>query len=330
MKGFKDILCVVDLEKEATHALERAVALAENNQARLTVASMVMVDKSSINKAQENSAPIALKTSIIKRQNQALEHLVQPYRKLARIETKVLAGRSVLEIVREVLRNKHDLMIKISDKPNLLYHLVGSDDMRLLRKCPCPVWLMKAQSPKKYHRILAAVDVDDAYPLREVETRQALNHQIVELASSIALAEFAELHIVYAWQVISERTMRRGASTKMPEQEVNAHIEEVHGRYDANLEALLEEVASTHSQTALDYLKPERHSRKGWANQEVPALAKEIGADLVVMGTVARTGVPGFILGNTAETILNRLECSVVAIKPPGFVSSVKPKKGRN
>jgi universal stress protein E len=330
MKGFKDILCVVDLEKEATHALERAVALAENNQARLTVASMVMVDKSSINKAQENSAPIALKTSIIKRQNQALEHLVQPYRKLARIETKVLAGRSVLEIVREVLRNKHDLMIKISDKPNLLYHLVGSDDMRLLRKCPCPVWLMKAQSPKKYHRILAAVDVDDAYPLREVETRQALNHQIVELASSIALAEFAELHIVYAWQVISERTMRRGTSMEMPEQEVNAHIEEVHGRYDANLEALLEEVASTHSQTALDYLKPERHSRKGWANQEVPALAKEIGADLVVMGTVARTGVPGFILGNTAETILNRLECSVVAIKPPGFVSSVKPKKGRN
>jgi universal stress protein E len=330
MKGFKDILCVVDLEKEATHALERAVALAENNQARLTVASMVMVDKSSINKAQENSAPIALKTSIIKRQNQALEHLVQPYRKLARIETKVLAGRSVLEIVREVLRNKHDLMIKISDKPNLLYHLVGSDDMRLLRKCPCPVWLMKAQSPKKYHRILAAVDVDDAYPLREVETRQVLNHQIVELASSIALAEFAELHIVYAWQVISERTMRRGASTKMPEQEVNAHIEEVHGRYDANLEALLEEVASTHSQTALDYLKPERHSRKGWANEEVPALANEIGADLVVMGTVARTGVPGFILGNTAETILNRLECSVVAIKPPGFVSSVKPKKGRN
>jgi universal stress protein E len=330
MKGFKDILCVVDLEKEATHALERAVALAENNQARLTVASMVMVDKSSIKKAQKNSAPIALKTSIIKRQNQALEHLVQPYRKLARIETKVLAGRSVLEIVREVLRNKHDLMIKISDKPNLLYHLVGSDDMRLLRKCPCPVWLMKAQSPKKYHRILAAVDVDDAYPLREVETRQVLNHQIVELASSIALAEFAELHIVYAWQVISERTMRRGASTKMPEQEVNAHIEEVHGRYDANLEALLEEVASTHSQTALDYLKPERHSRKGWANEEVPALANEIGADLVVMGTVARTGVPGFILGNTAETILNRLECSVVAIKPPGFVSSVKPKKGRN
>jgi universal stress protein E len=330
MKGFKDILCVVDLEKEATHALERAVALAENNQARLTVASMVMVDKSSIKKAQKNSAPIALKTSIIKRQNQALEHLVQPYRKLARIETKVLAGRSVLEIVREVLRNKHDLMIKISDKPNLLYHLVGSDDMRLLRKCPCPVWLMKAQSPKKYHRILAAVDVDDAYPLREVETRQALNHQIVELASSIALAEFAELHIVYAWQVISERTMRRGASTKMPEQEVNAHIEEVHGRYDANLEALLEEVASTHSQTALDYLKPERHSRKGWANEEVPALANEIGADLVVMGTVARTGVPGFILGNTAETILNRLDCSVVAIKPPGFVSSVKPKKGRN
>jgi len=43
----------------------------------------------------------------------------------------------------------------------------------------------------------------------------------------------------------------------------------------------------------------------------------------VVMGTVARTGVPGFIMGNTAETILNHINCSVLAIKPQGFVTPI-------
>jgi universal stress protein E len=43
----------------------------------------------------------------------------------------------------------------------------------------------------------------------------------------------------------------------------------------------------------------------------------------VVMGTVARTGVPGFIMGNTAETILSQIDCSVLAIKPPGFTTPV-------
>jgi nucleotide-binding universal stress UspA family protein len=41
------------------------------------------------------------------------------------------------------------------------------------------------------------------------------------------------------------------------------------------------------------------------------------------MGTVARTGISGFFMGNTAETILNQLNCSVLAVKPHGFVTPV-------
>ena len=68
---------------------------------------------------------------------------------------------------------------------------------------------------------------------------------------------------------------------------------------------------------------PERHLIKGWARKEIPAFAKSIDADLIVMGTVGRTGIPGFIMGNTAETILNQIDCSVLAIKPPGFETPV-------
>jgi len=41
------------------------------------------------------------------------------------------------------------------------------------------------------------------------------------------------------------------------------------------------------------------------------------------MGTVSRTGIPGLLIGNTAEVILNNLECSVLAVKPADFATPV-------
>ncbi|MBD0319672.1 MAG: universal stress protein [Gemmatimonadetes bacterium] len=43
------------------------------------------------------------------------------------------------------------------------------------------------------------------------------------------------------------------------------------------------------------------------------------GVDLVVMGTVARRGIAGLLIGNTAERVLRRLPCSVLAVKPEEF-----------
>jgi nucleotide-binding universal stress UspA family protein len=38
---------------------------------------------------------------------------------------------------------------------------------------------------------------------------------------------------------------------------------------------------------------------------------------------VGRTGIPGFLIGNTAEQVLSEVTCSVLALKPRGFVSPV-------
>jgi len=39
------------------------------------------------------------------------------------------------------------------------------------------------------------------------------------------------------------------------------------------------------------------------------------------MGTVCRTGIAGFLIGNTAENVLNDVDCSVLTVKPEGFAS---------
>ena len=73
----------------------------------------------------------------------------------------------------------------------------------------------------------------------------------------------------------------------------------------------------------MEHLRPQTHLIEGDPRSKIPALAKKINADLVIMGTVARTGIPGLFMGNTAETVLNKLDCSVLAIKPHGFVTPV-------
>ena len=73
----------------------------------------------------------------------------------------------------------------------------------------------------------------------------------------------------------------------------------------------------------LDGLGASIHMVSGEPGVILSRLADRLDIGLIVMGTVARTGVPGFIMGNTAETILNQIDCSVLAIKPPGFVTPV-------
>jgi nucleotide-binding universal stress UspA family protein len=183
--------------------------------------------------------------------------------------------------------------------------------------------MVRPQIGEKFDRILAAVDVDDAYSSKESKTHQALNEMIIELAGSLAMSEFAELHVANTWEAIGEGAMRSGSLMHRPENEVNEYVEDVRRDHEQKLDALMKKARSKLGPDLLDYIKPQIHMPKGAARQVIPVLTKELQVDCVVMGTVARTGIPGLFMGNTAETILDQLECSVLAIKPPGFVSPV-------
>ena len=323
MKRFKNILCVIDVKSDERHALERAAALAENNQARVTVATVAERLPEGIKIPEGGAGPGDLQDRLTEAEAQRLKTLIEPYHTRVKINARVLVGTSYLEIIREVLRSNHDLVIKCPESPSWLDRIFTGDDMHLLRKCPCPVWLVKPKTADSYQRILAAVDVDDNYPPAELKTRQALNGTVMELAGSLAVSEFAQLHVVHAWEAIGESAMRHSAFMSQPEDKVNAYVDQVRRHHARLLDALMQETGAKLGQDAMDYIKPQRHLLKGSARREVPALAKHLQVDCIVMGTVARTGVRGFIIGNTAETILEQIACSVLAIKPPGFVTPV-------
>lgn len=322
MKRFKNILCVIEDEESCKPALERAVTLAENNHAKLTVVDVIPRVTAGIGLPEGGPISADLQATRLENHTQQLKLLIEPYRARTDIKIRVLIGVPFLEIIREILRNEHDLVIKTPENQDWLDRLFGSDDMHLLRKCPCPVLLIKPQAATSFKRILAAVDVDEAYPETELASRQALNRLTLELASSLALSDFAVLHIAHAWEALGEGALQNVFS-HTPKDQIIAYVEQVRQQRADSLDALLQEVTRNLGQDTLDYLKPRTHLIKGEPRQEIPALANQIKADLIVMGTVARTGVPGFIMGNTAETILNQIDCSVLAVKPADFITPV-------
>lgn len=320
MKRFRKILFVADPEKVCRSALERAVVLAENNQAELTVIDVIPRLSAGFRLRDGGATAEDLQAAATQQRLHRLEALIKPYAPRLQITMKVLSGTPYLEIIREVLRREHDLVIRPPEDAGWFGRLFGSDDMNLLRQCPCPVWAIKCKGSRSFRRILAAVDVDDS--LRPEEMRHAMNLRILQIAGSVALSEFADLHVVHVWDAIGE-ILLRGTVVSTPDAEVAAYVDQVRERHAAYLAALLQEATDILGADALDYLKPNTHLVRGEARKKIPALARKLGTDLVVMGTVGRGGIPGLLMGNTAETILQQVDCSVLAIKPPGFVTSV-------
>ena len=325
MQRFKKILCVMEHGEASKPALERAVALAENNQAELMVVDVIPRLSAGIGMPDGGPVSRDYQAAMVSEHEARIAALVEPYLQRLDIQHKVLLGTSFLEVIRAVLRNGHDLVIKCPESPSWLDRFFSGDDMHLLRKCPCPVWLVKPEAPRSYKRILAAVDVDESYLPTELATRHALNVQILEMAASLALSEFADLHVVHVWDSVYESISGFVISSEISPEKEALNIEQERRQHQQWLDTFLRNSGNKATRDALGYLKPQTHLIKGGARKEIPALAKRLQIDCIVMGTVARTGIPGFIMGNTAETILEQIDCSVLAIKPRGFVTPVTP-----
>ncbi len=317
MKRFSNILLVIDTDADYTVALQRAVDLAQNNQATLTVS--LVIDATQAHTGILAVTPDGFSDFVVGEKSKMLRAMVSTIADRGMtIQTKVLVGRAYIEIIRQVIAAGHDLLIKnANEDDSLASSLFRSTDMRLMRKCPCPVWIIRANEQRRYQRILAAVDLDP-----EEAVKDSLNRKILELSTSLALSEFCELHVVHAWRLQAE-TYFRSPRAAFSDADVDAMAAEEFEARQQWLEDLLKAYGAKANKGALDYLEPKLHLVKGDAKLAVPAKVRELDADLVVMGTVARTGIAGFFMGNTAESILTQIDCSVLTVKPAGFETPV-------
>ena len=319
MKRLRNILFVHQLAVEDSAAFERAAMLAEENSAPLKVIEVLEEGEPDIGVPVPVLLTDVLRNTLIEESREQMEELVAPLRQRIDIDIEVLTGTPFLEIIREVLRNRHDLVIKAADKGGLITRVFGSTDMHLLRKCPCPVWLHKHGHNKPYHRILAAVDFDES---SSSEVDSTLNRDIMDLATSLAQREHSELYVGHAWYPQGAELLQTRASG-LTEEEINEYINETLACSVRRLNELMGSAETWVGEDVWLEVKPQTRLVKGLARRAIPDLAEELQVELIVMGTIRRAGIAGILIGNTAETILNRIDCSVLAIKPEGFVTPV-------
>lgn len=313
------VVCRGDHSDRATVAM--AARLARTWQAGLTAMAVVELP-SDIGRLARLSG-ISRETiaqRILEEHRQTVTALVAEASGGLSVSVTVTSGKPFLEVIHQVLANGHDLVLKTAEiletgAPSLF----ASTDQHLLRKCPCPVWLRTGGSPEPARSVIAAVDVDD-YDTDEPAAQAALNERILETAAHVAAVEGAVLHVLHVWEAMEEATLRRWSRDLKQAEDYTRQIEADHHRA---LSALIARIRSRLSATVSASLTMRPRLVRGEPRRAIAQDVRALNASILVMGTVARTGVPGFIIGNTAEDILNSVECSVVTVKPPGYISPV-------
>ncbi|MGB3456141.1 MAG: universal stress protein [Litorimonas sp.] len=303
--------------------LDRAVSLTSPEGSVLTLVSVVetMVSAASAGRFHDEltEAFDALRAKRLAR----LEEIARAVPSHIQTVCDVLDGSPAIEVVKRVQLYAHDLVVAHgSDASGPMRRLFPSETMQLLRKCPCPVLILKPGQGARFERVFASIDFDYSDEEGSRAAKDALNAHIVDLAASIADHDGAKLDIVNVFTVPGEGAMIAGWIPMAPDN-LSAYADgcrqDAQGRLDTAL-------ADSQARTKLGVFGTDRiktHLPKGLARHEIPKEVAKVGADLVVMGTVGRVGVPGFLIGNTAETILGAIDSSVLALKPDGFVSPV-------
>lgn len=148
---------------------------------------------------------------------------------------------------------------------------------------------------EKRTRIVLAVRVGDA------------SHAPGRTAAWLASRLGAELTLVYVAPEL--RTVAEVAlSAGIPAEQVRARMVEEAG-----------ERARAWGREALEGQSFEVLVEEGEVPERVAAVARRLGAELVVAGTEARGAIEGMILGDTTRDILRRTPCPVVVVPPlPG------------
>lgn len=305
---FKKILFFADGAKSEKAALSHAIELANEHGAMLHI--MSVVDQYSTNDPRLNSTVKKLQEALIRERLLVLENLVtgctSKLNKKRSLKKLVVAGKDYVEVIKMVSTHNYDLLVKSLNKRSaLLAPFFGDNDIRLLHRCPCPVLVLKPTRRKKFRKILAAVD-----PVADNSVAFRMNNAIMDTAISMADLSSAELNVLHIW----DHPIARHVHDRVNKAEIDALYRSLKEDSERKLASLVEDY---------QHVPLREHLLRGNPARVIAQFVEDHDIDLLVMGTVVRTGIPGFIVGNIAEKILNRVECSVLALKPVGWQSPV-------
>lgn len=311
MNRFKKILIKVNKlsAAETDIAVLRGVELASKTGAKIILFDVVEPPESILSSYADIVSPLELTELIVA---QRLDQLTDVAQKLqshdVAITAQVSTGKNFIEIVKAVIISKSDLLIKVANETENSF---DSNDFHIMRKCPKPVWLIKTKENTKVRKILAAVDLS----MEQHAEGRAQNRMIMDIATSLSKFKQAQLTVLSCWRLYGEQALKHGAFTRVSDDKIEALLKQEEDEYKDSFAILLKEYQSSDFDHIL---------KKGIPKTLIPNYVNSEQIDTVVMGTIGRSGIPGLLIGNTSETVLQSINSSVITLKPDDFVSPVQ------
>ena len=276
----KHFLAASDLSARAEKAVARATRLAEEHRAKLTVLHIA----AGVAEIGTHNGGSSSKMSDLRRKIGAHASGTTP-------NINVLTGTPFVEIIRQTRKKAADLIVVGAHGEDFIKDfLLGTTAEKIVRKGDRPVLVVKQAPQRSYRRVLAAVDFSD-------NSRRALEFAL-QLAPQ---AEFHALHVYLGF----EGMLKRASFT---DSEIVRHQQQVAREARRQMEAFMRTVHRSR--------KPIRRELwKGQPRRDITAIAKRLRADLVVVGSAGRTGIPHILLGSVAEHVMREAFCDVLVAR---------------
>ncbi|PHQ94606.1 MAG: universal stress protein UspE [Pseudoalteromonas sp.] len=303
METIKRIIAVIDPTKDDQNALARSLDLAKKSGASITAFMTVYDFSYEMTTMLSGDEREAMRKAVLKDRELWLKDLVSPYQNI-NINTQVIwHNRPYEAIINTVINDKYDLVIKGTHQHGALKAVIFTPtDWHLVRKCPTPVLFVKDMAWPAHGNILAAVNA-----VSENDQHLSLNKRIIKDAQFLCELANAKLNLVNAYPATPVNI-----AIEIPEFNPGLYNESVKKHHIESTNELANEFNLTSDQCFIE---------EGLPEDVIPDVAKRLNSELVVIGTVGRTGLSAALVGNTAEHVIDSLDCDVLALKPDGYVS---------
>lgn len=309
MPEYQNMLVAIDPNQDDQPALRRAVYLYQRIGGRIKAFLPIYDFSYEMTTLLSPDERTTMRQSVISQRTAWIREQARYYLESGvPIEIKVVWHNRPFEaIVQEALNGKHDVVLKMAHQHDKLGSVIFTPtDWHLLRKCPCPVWMVKDQIWPEGGKALVAVNLTS-----EELYHKALNEKLVK--ETIGLAEtvnHTEVHLVGAYPVTSINI-----AIELPDFDPSVYNDAIRGQHLLAMKVLRQRFHIDESLT---------HVEKGLPENVIPTLAEYLQAGIVVLGTVGRTGISAAFLGNTAEQVIDHLRCDLLVIKPDDYQTPVE------
>ena len=314
MSDSDPIVVNIDHRDETGYALARAEQLALAYGAPLVLTSVVYDPYIAGDRFTDSDALQGLRNTVLERELEGLEALASGCRErgVTARAAAVWHKRTSDALSLQVMELNARMLVVPAHKAGFLQRMLFSNmDWEILSRVPCPILRVTKDSLAASPVIAAAVD-----PLHENDKPAELDTSLVEQARSLTGALGGDIHLLHAVEeVIASGVFVAPGTVAFP-----AYDESVQQRHEETHRTELEKFA-TRSGIAHDHA----HLVVGPAATVLVDEAHRLETDILIMGVMSRSRLQELVIGNTAERILQRVDCDLMIVKPVWFEADVDP-----